>query len=232
MFFQLSRWVFKFLWILSFLLVLSLPVKSTTNTNSDPFKLYPNNIAFNVFRNDTLVGKHQVSFINLEEDRFRVLVQLNLEVTLLSFPVYKLHYKSNAVWHQGYLKRLNSTTNDDGEISSINVIKKSNGLIVVTENTEFQTDTNTLPTNHWNPKVLGENKVINTLTGEISSIRITNLGKEKVDTMDKTILATKYKYSGNISTLVWYSDRGNWVKMKFKAIDGSNIEYKCIECGI
>ena len=50
--------------------------------------------------------------------------------------------------------------------------------------------------------------------------------------MDKTILATKDEYSGDISTLVWYSDHGNWVKMKFKASDGSDIEYKCIECGI
>ena len=229
---RLSDQRFKFLWILSFLIMLSTTTESRTIKHVNPLKIYPNNITFNVFRDGVLVGKHQVTFTKLEEGGFRVVAQLRLQVTFLSFPVYQLHYKSNAVWQNGELKNLNSTTNDDGKIFTINVIKKNHGLTVVSKNTKFQTDKNTLPTNHWNPEVLGDNKVINTLTGELSSIRITSRGKEKIDSMDKTILATKYEYSGDISTLVWYSDYGNWVKMKFKASDGSDIEYKCIECGI
>lgn len=231
-FFRLSGWRYKFLWILSLLLVLSSTTEATIVKYADPLEIYPNNITFNVFRDGVSVGKHQVTFTKLEEGGFRVVAQLELQVTFLSFPVYKLHYKSNAVWQNGELKNLNSTTNDDGKIFTINVIRKRNELTVVSKNTKFQTNKNTLPTNHWNPEVLGDNKVINTLTGELSSIRITSRGKEKIDSMDKTILATKYEYSGDISTLVWYSDHGNWVKMKFKASDGSDIEYKCIECGI
>lgn len=230
-FLRLSGQRFKFLWVLSFFIMVSTTTESTTIKHVNPLEIYPNNILFNVFRGGVLVGKHKVTFTKLEEGRFRAVAQLELQVNFLSFPVYELQYKSNAVWQKGELESLNSTTNDDGKRFTINVIKK-NGLTVVSKNTQFQTDKNTLPTNHWNREVLRDNKVINTLTGELSSIHITNRGKEKIYSMDKTILATKYEYSGDISTLVWYSDRGNWVKMKFKASDGSDIEYKCIECGI
>ncbi len=229
--FQLSNCTFKFFWVLLFLFSLTSTAKPTTVKNANPFELYPNNIIFNVFRDDALVGKHQITFTKLGEGRFRVNARLKLQVNFLSFPVYKLQYKSNAIWHRGKLKSLNSTTNDDGEIFTINVIKKNNRLIVVTKNKEFQTDVDILPTNHWNPEVLTKNNLINTLTGELSSVQITKLGKEKIDIRDKSIFATKYQYSGSINTFVWYSDRGNWVKMKFKGNDNSNIEYKCIECG-
>ena len=89
-----------------------------------------------------------------------------------------------------------------------------------------------MPTNHWNAEVLVRDKVINTLTGELSSVRITNLGKEKIEAQAKSVFATKYKYSGDIAALVWYSDGGNWVKMQFEGKDGSNINYECIECGL
>lgn len=228
---QRNNCIIKICWILLFLFSSTSTVKPTTLKNVNPFELYPNNITFNVFRDNALVGEHQVTFTKLGKGRFRVNARLKLQVTFLSFPVYKLQYQSNAIWYKGKLKSLNSTTNENGGIFTINVTKKNNRLMVVTKNKEFQTDIDTLPTNHWNPEVLSKNNLINTLTGELSSVQITKLGKEKIDIRDKSIFATKYQYSGSINTFVWYSDRGNWVKMKFKGNDDSNIEYKCIECG-
>jgi len=87
-FFRLSGWQYRFLWILSLLLVLSSTAESTIVKYVNPFKIYPNNITFNVFRDDVLVGKHQVTFTKLEEGGFRVVAQLKLQVTFLSFPSY------------------------------------------------------------------------------------------------------------------------------------------------
>ena len=136
-FFRLSGWRYKFLWILSLLLVLSSTTEATIVKYADPLEIYPNNITFNVFRDGVLVGKHQITFTKLEEGGFRVVAQLGLQVTFLSFPVYKLYYKSNAVWQNGELKNLNSTTNDDGKIFTINVIRKRNELTVVSKNTKL-----------------------------------------------------------------------------------------------
>ena len=231
---QLSGCIFKSIRMLCFLLVLPSVVKSATVMNTNPFELYPNNITFNVFRDDVMVGKHIVSFSQIDKNRnkVRVVAQLNFQVNFLSFPVYKFQYKSDAIWLDGKLKTLRSNQNDDGESSTVEVFRKDNMLTVINKDTEFRTDMGTLPTNHWNAEVLMKNKVINTLTGELSSVRITNLGREKIEAQGESVFATKYKYSGEIATLVWYSDSGNWVKMQFEGKDGSNIEYKCIECGL
>jgi len=228
----LSNLICKNFWILFFVLILPSVVKSTPLKNTDPMELYPNNIVFDVFRNDEIVGKHRVSFSKIENDKVRVIAQLNLQVNFLSFPIYKFDYKSDAVWRYGKLRSLRSNQNDDGENLAVTVFRKNDWLTVITRDTKLRTDIDTLPTNHWNAKVLLSDKVINTLTGEISSVRITNLGKEEIEAQAKLVFATKYKYSGDIAALVWYSDDGKWVKLQFEGKDGSNINYECIECGL
>jgi hypothetical protein len=228
----LSNLICKNFWILFFVLVLPSVVKSTPLKNTDPLELYPNNIVFNVFRNDEIVGKHRVFFSKIGNGKVRVVAQLNLQVNFLSFPIYKFDYKSDAVWSDGKLRSLRSNQNDDGESLTVKVLRKNGWLVVKTRDAAFRTDIDTLPTNHWNAEVLVRDKVINTLTGELSSVRITNLGKEKIEAQAKSVFATKYKYSGDIAALVWYSDGGNWVKMQFEGKDGSNINYECIECGL
>ena len=228
----LSNLICKNFLILFFVLVLPSVVKSTPLKNTDPLELYPNNIVFNVFRNDEIVGKHRVFFSKIGNDKVRVVAQLNLQVNFLSFPIYKFDYKSDAVWSYGKLRSLRSNQNDDGESLTVKVLRKNGWLVVKTRDAAFRTDIDTLPTNHWNAEVLVRDKVINTLTGELSSVRITNLGKEKIEAQAKSVFATKYKYSGDIAALVWYSDGGNWVKMQFEGKDGSNINYECIECGL
>ena len=130
------------------------------------------------------------------------------------------------------LKSLLAEQNDNGEKIVVKVSRQNNILKIINQDSKFQTHGNTFPTNHWNPQVVMADKVINTLTGEPSSVVIKNLGKEKIMAQDEAIFATKYKYTGDINALVWYSDRGNWVKMQFEGKDGVGIDYVCVECGL
>jgi hypothetical protein len=229
---RLIKSIYKEFWILIFVILMPLVIKSMPLKNANPFELYPKGIIFNVLRNDEIVGKHRVSFVKLENKKFRTIAQLNLQVNFLTFPIYKFDYKSDATWLNGKLISLRANQNDDGQNLIVKVSKKNNWLTITTPDSQFWADLDDLPTNHWNAEVLTRDKVINTLTGKLSSVIITNLGKEKIVAQGKSIFGTKYKYTGDINTLVWYSDNGNWVKMQFEGNDGSNIDYECIECGL
>ena len=229
---RLHNWIIGILCFLFITILFPLEGKTKSIKITDPFDIYPNDIKFNVLRNNEIIGRHLVTFSRLGIDEYRVLVRLNLQVNFLSFPIYKFDYKSDAVWFKGELKSLNAHQNDDGESLNIKIFKDSNGLVVQNANTEARTDLDALPTNHWNVGVLEQNEVINTLTGEISSVEIINLGKSKIVAQGKSIYARKYKYTGDISALVWYSDGGNWVKLEFEGKDGSVIKYECVECGL
>jgi hypothetical protein len=228
----LNNWICKNLWICLVVILAPSVVKSASLKAIDPFALYPKNIIFKVLRNDVIIGKHQVFFSRLKNDDVGVVVRLNLQINFLSFPIYKFDYKSNAVWHNMKLKSLLAEQNDNGEKIVVKVSRQNTILKIINQDSKFQTHGNTFPTNHWNPQVVMADKVINTLTGEPSLVVIKNLGKEKIMAQDDPIFATKYKYTGDINALVWYSDKGNWVKMQFEGKDGVGIDYVCVECGL
>jgi hypothetical protein len=94
--------------------------------------------------------------------------------------------------------------------------------------TEFQG--RLFPTNHWNSNVLHERRVLNTLTGQINKVRIEARQRERVTTERGEIEATRYAYTGELQTEVWYDDMGRWVKMRFAGRDGTPIDYVCQRC--
>jgi hypothetical protein len=79
---------------------------------------------------------------------------------------------------------------------------------------------------------LSQKHVLNTLNGEISRVRIASQGRERIQAEGRWIEATRYQYSGDIDTTVWYDDVGRWVKMRFTAKGGSVIDYVCARCGL
>ena len=86
------------------------------------------------------------------------------------------------------------------------------------------------PTNYWNSNVLHEQRVLNTLTGQINKVRIEARKRERVPTERAEIEATRYAYTGEFQTEAWYVDMGRWVKMRFAGRDGAQIDYVCHRC--
>jgi hypothetical protein len=86
------------------------------------------------------------------------------------------------------------------------------------------------PTNHWNPEVLEPDRVLNTLTGDLTRVDIVRVGTETLDLPTGKVQAARYRYVGDLSLDAWYDDRGQWLGMRFKGRDGSEIRYLCATC--
>lgn len=196
----------------------------------DPLSLYGDRMRFQVLRDGTPIGHHEVRFRSgqdevIAESRFEV------EVKLLFFTAYRYQYHSKDVWRDGCLVALRAETNDNGKRSRVEAELEGNALRVTSEAGSRMVDLGIYPTTHWNPGVLGANRVLNTITGRVAAVDLVAMGEERVMMEGRPVTAQRYRYTGDLQTDVWYDAEGRWVKMRFNAEDGSTIEYVCERCG-
>jgi len=196
---------------------------------ADPAFLYGGEIQFDVTRNGNKVGFHSVRF-DQEGSSFAVRSQFQLEIRFLFLSAFRYHYESNEFWENGRLVRLNSTVDDDGDKFEIKAEYQPSGLQISGPGGGVASARPLYPTTHWNAAVINEHSVLNTLTGQINKVRIRPTSQEEIETEQGPVWATRYAYSGDLDTEVWYDADGRWVKMKFKGRDGSDIEYVCRRC--
>jgi len=203
--------------------------RATLSTDKDPIALYGDELVFDVFRDDTRVGSHVVRF-NRTEQELIVHSRFELSIEVLFFTVYRFLYESEAAWRSGEIDRIEVDVDDNGDPFRFEAMRKDGITEILSENGRSEFQGALFPTNHWNSNVLSASQVLNTLTGEVNTVRIEPSGREIVPTERGDTVATKYAYSGEFETEVWYDEQGRWVKMRFAGKDGVPIEYICRRC--
>ena len=195
----------------------------------DPIALYGDKIAFDVFRDDERVGTHTVKFSRAGEE---IIVNSRFEIKIDVFflTVYRFLYKSDAIWRDGALSALNVEVDDNSEVFWLKAKRYGNVTDIQSAFSNVKHEGIVYPTNHWNARVLGETRVLNTLTGLVNNVSIAARDREVVQTERGKIEATRFSYSGDLETEVWYDDWGRWVKMQFSSRDGTKIKYVCRRC--
>ena len=178
---------------------------------------YGEKLEFIINRNDKSVGRHIVEF-DQSDGLVEVTSSTKIDIKFLFITAYKFRLEAKEYWSKGNLARIDSSSNDGG--------KKSELSKVIAESQEI------LPTSHWNPSVLTNQKVYNTITGKTNLINIHPMGWEKVSTGTGIRDAFRYDYHGDLNDVsAWYDKYGRWVSLRFKARDGSTISYECVQCG-
>ena len=203
-------------------LVLFLP--SITLSESTPDKLH-----FNVYRNDSLIGYHNLDFYqtnSLVESK----IQIKFEVTFLGFVVYEYLHKNNEKWMDNTLVFMEASTDKNGDLLDCKVNKKENKFKILGTNGDLTLDKKITPTTYWkfDQLITGEkNKVLNSQDCSYINFEIKYLGDEMI--YDNSLKASRYKLLGkeftgdDVNIDIWYKDE-KWVKMIFLK-DGSTVEY-------
>lgn len=195
----------------------------------DPFALYGPVIEFDVFRDGDEVGFHRVRFLRDGDDVIAD-ATFDLRIDVLSVTVFRYLYRSQGRWRDGELAGLNVNVDDDGQRSAVTAKRQGRQMEVVAKGGTTTAAAPLYPTNHWNPRVLTQDRVLNTLTGRVNTVQIKAQDRTTVATERGAVPATRYAFSGELETDVWYDDAGRWVKMRFRGQDGSLIEYVCRRC--
>jgi len=203
--------------------------RSTMLIDKEPMALYGSEIVFDVFRQNKRVGSHIVRFNQLKRD-LRVSSSFELSIDVLFFTVYRFRYLSEANWRAGAIDWIKVDVDDNGEAFRLEAKRIGDVTEIQSDAGRTRFEGRLFPTNHWNAGVLRATQVLNTLTGKINSVQIKPRGRERVSTERGEVDATRYTYSGELETEVWYDENGRWVKMQFVGKDGIPIEYVCLRC--
>lgn len=197
----------------------------------DPIAAYGDRIEFEVLRNGDPIGRHTVNFMQLD-DGLQVDVEMNLNVGFLGLTVYRFEYRSGSFWQDGLMTELSAFTNDDGDQTRVTAALKDGALSVSGPSGDAMGPLGLMPTDHWNPTVKGSEVVLNTITGQLADVAITQKNAERIDTGAGSRMATRHVYSGDLHDVeVWYDSQGRWVRLRFPDKSDGVIDYRCIRCG-
>ncbi|MEH6525218.1 MAG: DUF6134 family protein [Sneathiella sp.] len=198
-------------------------------SKDDPTILYGDKLEFAVLRNGESVGSHLVTFRKISAD-LEVTSKFNLELSLLGISIYRYQYSSVGNWSGGMLISLKVDVNDDGSKTQNFAAREDKNFWLNGAKLAGAENDTLFPTNHWNVDVLQQDKVLNTITGEVNRTKIRNEGQEVIAVKGGEVKANRYLYTGDLNATVWYDREGRWVKLKFKGQDNSDIEYYCLTC--
>jgi hypothetical protein len=204
---------------------------------------YGSTHSFAVYRNGQQIGSHSLAFQGNGQQR-TVATSIDFAVKALGLTVYRYSHRGNEVWKGSMLQSIDTKTDDNGKQFTMRARHDGNRLAVERKGADigFGTSVNDqglqrndavvealpstlLPSTHWNLNQVKQSMLLNTQYGTPSKVQITNLGQQTIKTSARSIEATHYRYTGDITMDQWFDDRGRWVKAAFKAFDGSEIEY-------
>ena len=192
--------------------------------------LYGPQIEFDVLRNGDVVGEHITRF-EQQGDDLVVTSRMNIDIFALFIPLYAFDYQSKEIWTGDQLAALDVKVRDGNDKTNVLVKRNATRLDVDLGDKAYQIEGSLITTNHWNAAVVKKDRVLNTLTGNVNEVRVINQGPETIDVVGGQLNATRYDYTGDLKdTSVWYDAEGRWVKLRFKARDGSTIDYRCRTC--
>lgn len=195
---------------------------------ADPIQLYGNEIRFDIARDGKPIGQHVVTFTRTD-DGVEAESRADVQVDLLFLTAYRLRYQARELWSDGELRVIEASTNDNGDYTHVQAVRDAAGLVISSPAGTF-TAPEILPTSHWNAALLKGGSLLNTLTGELDEVEVFYQGFDTVMTNNGPVRARHYLYSGDLNGEIWFDDEGRWVGLRFRANDGSIIEYVCRRC--
>jgi hypothetical protein len=184
---------------------------------------------YTILRGGNEVGVHEVRR-EVVGGQTRVQSSSRIDVRLLGLALYRFRYDAREVWDRTGLARIEVRVDDDGEFFRLDGERSGKGFAWTSDAGRGQHPLPLFPTNHWNPKVLEQDQVLNTLTGGLNRVDIARAGTETLELPNGKIQAVRYRYTGDLDLEAWYDGQGQWLGMRFRGRDGSEIRYLCNTC--
>lgn len=186
---------------------------------------------YTILRGTDEVGVHEVTR-EVVGRQTRVKSSSRIDVRLLGLALYRFRYDAQETWDQSGLARIEVRVDDDGESFRLDGKRSGTGFAWTSDAGPDQHPAPLFPTNHWNPEVLEQDRVLNTLTGRLNRVNIARAGTEALELPDGKIQAVRYRYTGDLELDAWYDAKGQWLGMRFEGSDGSQIRYLCTTCRV
>ena len=154
----------------------------------------------------------------------RTKVRLQMDMALIT--AYRLAHDSEEIWEDGRIARLESRSDDDGDVFKV-VGRRTEQGFEITGPKGTTLAAPELPTSNamWSQEMLSWPEVIDCQRGGVMGVDTRELGAAAVTVQGATRSARGYEFATPFARGdVWYDGNGRWVKMRL-AIAGETIHY-------
>jgi hypothetical protein len=173
-------------------------------------------IAFEVLRDGAPIGLHRVSFASAG-DTLTVRIAIDLEVKVAFLTIYRYRHRSIESWRGGLLVGLETTTDDNGAVSTVRARATAGGLAVEGSGGSFLAPADTLPTSYWREDMARRSRLLDTQRGVLIDV-----ASQRLDDPGRT--GRTYRLTGGLDAEIGYGPAGDWRTLRFSA-RGADIEY-------
>ena len=188
-----------------------------------------NRIEFDIYRNQTHIGKHVFSFKKLNGE-LAVESEINFEIKKFGIILYKYHVKGTEIYKDGKLVKFNSKTNQNGKVKYVNMKLDNEEYNIDGSSYQGKAPIDFVIGTWWNHSIVEASAQISAVSGRIIKQKVTFLGKETIKIHDKIYNTLHFNFSSTdkkLNTDVWYDEKSlNWVKASFKK--KGKWEYKLV----
>lgn len=172
----------------------------------------PSRLAFQVFRNGTKVGEHQMTFTG-DDDNRTVVTNVDMVVKIGPVPVYKYKHNATERWAGGKFVSIDATTNGNGKIQKTSARVMPGFVQITGSKGAVRAPADAVPLSHWNQASFGK-PLFNQQEAKMLKVTCT-----KVKT-------GHWQVRGEAEIDDFYDGSGNWLALQGKLEDGSKMEYR------
>lgn len=182
-------------------------------------------IKFLVTRNGSPIGTNSIRVVH-DGAGTTVEMATHVKVGFAFVTFYKFDQTENERWSDGRLLALDSITDDNGTIQKATATARDGALFIECNGKTLRSPATTIPFNLWNSELMARNVALDTRSGSMEALKVTDRGEEDLIVQGHAKRAHHYEIVTSFPEDVWYDDEGDLVQVEMKAMDGSTIRYQ------
>ena len=186
-----------------------------------------NRLAFDVRRNGSSIGHHHLTF-DRRDSELTVAIDIELKVKLAFITLYSYSHQNRETWREGIFQSFSSHTDDNGDKFVVEARRQGDEIAVRANGERTMVPGDAMPTTYWHREFMQRERWIDTQSGRLVESSVTDVGPQALVTPIGTFDARHYRLSGDLDVELWYR-QAQWVGLKFKGSDGSDITYHLVE---
>jgi len=187
----------------------------------------PSDWNFRVLLDGREVGRHQFTLEGAgPERRLRSEAQFEARVLFISF--YSYLHEAVEGWQGDCLQSLESRTETNGKRQAVSAATRDGRLTVMRPKGRDEHDGCVMSFAYWNPEILKARQLLNSQTGELVPVTITEQGQETITVRGRPLAATRHRISADqVQIDLWYADQ-QWIALEALAPGGRRLRYELI----
>jgi len=187
----------------------------------------PNDWNFRVLLDGREVGRHQFTLEGAGPER-RLRSEAQFEARVLFINFYSYLHEAVEGWQGDCLQSLESRTETNGKRQAVSATTRDGRLTVVRPKGRDLHDGCVMSFAYWNPEILKERQLLNSQTGELVPVTITEQGQETITVRGQQLAATRHRISAEqVQIDLWYADQ-QWIALEALAPGGRRLRYELI----